>query len=104
MALGQQVAQQQTESSDPCRVRPGCGDVALLGGIFLLLAGEKALEIFGAFLRFRCHRLPFGRESSRASPFVSNRAIKEKFQSVYSASGVQLGKVSWSCFEPRRFA
>ena len=31
-------------------VRQGYGDISLLGEIFLLLAGEKALEIFGPFL------------------------------------------------------
>jgi hypothetical protein len=63
-------------------VRQGSGDIALVGGIILLLAGEEALEVFGRFLYVRCLRPPFGRRSSPALPFVSSRIERSRRNSI----------------------
>ena len=39
--------------------------LGLLPGVFLLLAGEEALEVCGSFLYLRRLPLPFGKEDPR---------------------------------------
>ncbi len=54
----------------------------LLREIFLLLAREKALKVFGSCLHVRCLRPLFGRGKSPGSLFVSSRIERSSRNSI----------------------